>query len=55
MSRTLSDENLNPKKILVSSKKPLLNGEKYLVYHQYIIVTNIYLELRQSLSFLSPL
>ena len=30
----------------------LLNGKKYLVYHQHTIITNLYLKLRESVSFL---
>ena len=52
MSRKLSDKSLDPKKYW-SLLKTLLNGKKkYLVYHQYTIVTNLYLKLRQSVTLL---
>ena len=52
MSRQLSDKSLNPKKYWSLLKTLLNSNKKYLVYHHYTIITNLYLKLRQSMSFL---
>ena len=51
MPRHSSDKSLNPKKYW-SLLKILLNGKKILYIPHYTIITNLYLKLRQSVSFL---